>query len=127
MNPNVTPCMISKLKKACPLLCTMRSIEHMTPLMMFLRLKCLLGRNVNINPNSTVNLDTLFRYIVNNGEDWDIMEFIIELDNEMKRKMTMKNEQTGLYPFMEVATKPRGSLKTIYKLMYSDPGLLFRN
>ena len=88
--------------------------------------KCFLKNDISIEENTCLDLARLFRYVVKNGVDWDIMEFIIEFDDEMKRQITKKNEHTGLYPFMEVAMVSKRSLKTLYNItMNSDLGLLF--
>ena len=126
MNPNVTPHMISRLVKAHPSLRTMKSMVNMTPLMMYLRLKGILGNHVSITPNTVLDPVRIVRFVIKNGVDWDIMECIIEFDDEIKRQMTTKNEDTGLYPFMEVATRSNGSLKALYNFtINSDMGLLF--
>ena len=126
MNPNVTPHMISTLVKACPSLQNMKSTVNMTPLMMFLRLKCILRNDISVNATSSLDLIRLVRYLIKHGVDWDIIQFIIELEDEMKRRISMKNEHTGLYPFMEVAMVSKGSLKTLYNItMNSDLGWLF--
>ena len=128
MNPNVTPCMVSMIVASCQSLRTMRSIEDMTPLMMFLRFKCLLPYDNDGNVNTNVDRVSLCHCLFEGQADWDVVGLLLELDEEMKREITIANEETGLYPFMEVAiNQSNGTLKTLYNLLYySVPELLSR-
>ena len=124
-NPNVAPPMLSTLITAYPSLCTMRSMEDMTPLMMFLRLKRLLEYDEDTDDLILVDRLSL-RHCLANGVDWDVIELMLELDSEMRSEMQMKDEETGLYPFMEVAmNESNGSLKAMFILVYANPTVLF--
>lgn len=123
-NPNVTHCMISTLITACPSLRTMKSIEGMTPLMMFIKCKGILSHEaITINNVERLSLSHCLRL----GLDWNDIEFIFELDNELRSEVQRKNEDTGLYPFMEIAANQSYGLNALYGLVHSDPGMLFDN
>ena len=124
-NPIVTPSMISTLIKACPQLQTMRSVENLTPLMMFLKVHDLLPYDNDGNVVTSVERISLRECLLEHGVDWDVIEVLLELDDAMKAEITIKNDETDLYLFMELASnQSNGSLKQLYNLVYSAPQLL---
>ena len=125
MNPIVTPSMISTLINVCSELKMMRSLEGLTPLMMYLKVNDLLPYDEDGNVDTSVERVSLRECLLEHGVDWDVIEILFELDEEMKAEITMKNEDSDFYLFMEVAiNESSGSLKQLYNVVYSAPQLL---
>ena len=104
----------------------MRSIENLTPLMMFLRIKGILPKNEEEDAITNIERVNLRKCLLDHKADWDVIELLFELDGEMKSEVNTKNEENDLYLFMELAIdQSNDSLKQLYHLVYSAPELLF--
>ncbi len=119
-NPNVSPQMVSTLIKAHPSLLSMRSIDNMTPLMIFMRCKGIVSRGVE---------RVSFRSCLQRRVAWDDIECMLLMDAEMRSEMMVQDEQTGLHPLMEPALDTVSSygLEAMYRLLCEHPLLLSRN
>ena len=59
---------------------------------------------------------------------WDDIECMLVMDEEMRSELTIQDEQTGLYPWMEFARDTSFyGLDVMYRFLYAHPLLLFDN
>ena len=59
---------------------------------------------------------------------WNDIECMLVMDAEMRNELRVQDEETGLYPLMELALDTSSyGLNTMYKLLCANPFLLFDN
>ena len=124
-SPNVSSQMISTFVKACPSLLTMRSIDNMTPLMMLMMCKGIVSYDDEEEEvKERVSLRSCFQCKI----AWNDIECMLVMDAEMRNELRVQDEETGLYPLMELAldTSPY-NLDNLYGLLHLHPFLLDDN
>ena len=105
----------------------MRSIDNMTPLMIFMRCKGIGSRDETTTEEVVERIS--FRSCLQRRVAWEDIECMLLMDTEMRSEMMVQDEQTGLYPLMEPALDTASSygLNAMYRLLYAHPFLLSRN
>ncbi len=125
-NPNVSPRMISTFVKAHPSLRTMRSIDNMTPLMVFMTCKGIVS-HAKMTWDEVERIS--FHSCLQRRIAWKDIRCMLLMDAEMNSELMVQDEQTGLYPLMEPALDTESSygLECMFRLLYAHPFLLSRN
>ena len=60
------------------------------------------------------------QYCMRRGVAWKHIECMLAMDNEMRSELSMKDKETGLYPYMEIAFSGTAyDLEALYRFLRS--------
>ena len=121
-NPNISARMHSALITTCPSFLTTKYIGNMTPLMVFHEI----GRvwYAPTRGGRAHQLPFWFAMWNRMGYNWESM---LVMDGEMRYELRMRDEQSGLYPYMMMVWDNTQDNYASYGLLNVHPYLLFDN